>query len=340
MDDEGDVSALKSQLSQMRIMWVHELERRRQQEEMLEAKLNEIKEFVADTEKREKREMEVLWRRVKAAATWMTYLKSKAKIMAVPHLAHTSCGIRHQEGVGFVDKHGAPLADWSKVVDLSLFESLDEEKKPQPRKNQGLFDEYDGAYIGDIIKSVLLVTDVMEALVKRVIIAETETATEKEKVNLGQEEIRKKTLQVEKMSARVEEMEKLASGTDEMLKEMRQKIEDMAEETSRQRQRAAENEQELFRVRQDVESLRSSISGLVSVRQTLISSEKQFQTMEKLFERLIASAAHLERMIIEKDSQIRGLEADKDRLTALLDLKEAQLVAMNEQCKIMATKPL
>jgi len=139
--------------------------------------------------------------------------------------------------------------------------------------------------VDDILKSIRVVTNVMESLVKRVIVAESEAANEKEKVRMGLEELRRKTLQVETMSAKVEEMEKFAVGTNGMLNEMRQRIEDMVLETTRQRQRAAENEQELSRVKQDFESLRTYVSTLVSVRETLLSSEKQFETMEKLFDR-------------------------------------------------------
>lgn len=54
-------------------------------------------------------------------------------------------------------------------------------------------------------------------LVKRVIVAESEAANEKEKVRMGLEEVRKKTIQVESMSAKVEEMENFAVGTNGML---------------------------------------------------------------------------------------------------------------------------
>jgi hypothetical protein len=217
------------------------------------------------------RELEHLCRRVKAIATLLAYLKSKARIMAIPHLAHTSCGIRTQDGVGFVDRHGVPLADWSKAAEPGSCEGAD--------ANEG-----DGD-VDDILKSIRVVTDVMESLVKRVIVAESETANEKEKVRIGLEEIRRKTIQVESMSVKVEEMEKFAVGTNGMLNDMRQRVEDMVLETTRQRQRAAENEEELSRVKTDFESLRTYVSTLVSVRETLLSSEKQFETMEKLFDR-------------------------------------------------------
>ncbi|XP_056698428.1 uncharacterized protein, partial [Spinacia oleracea] len=150
----------------------------------------------------------------------------------------------------------------------------------------GLDRDKDGAYVCDPLNSVHMVTNVMETLVKRVLIAESETAIEKEKVNFGKEEIKKKENQLENMSLKLEEMERFAFGTNCILSELRQRVKDFVDETSRQRQRAAENEHELSRVR-DFESLKSYVSSLISVRETLISSEKQFQTIEKLFERWI-----------------------------------------------------
>lgn len=285
MEEDVDFLTLKSQLSQTNVVWKQEMEQRQSQVDALQAKLMEVKAPIQDIEEGAEKELKVLWQRVKTTATLLTYLKSKARIMAVPHLAHTSCGIRHQEGVGLVDRNGTPLSDWSKLVDLSSFDRPDEETRMGTSSRHGSFDEPDGAYVGELLKSVQMITDVMEALVKRVIMAETETAIEKEKATLGQEEIRKKTLQIESMSAKVEEMERFALGTNCILNEMRQKVEDMVQETSQQRQRATENEQELLRVKQDFESLKSYVSSLISVRETLLSSEKQFQTIERLFER-------------------------------------------------------
>ncbi|XP_058098811.1 uncharacterized protein LOC131243455 [Magnolia sinica] len=333
--NEGDLSNLKSQLCHTNIMWKHELERHQSQVDTLQAKLMEVKASILCSEEDAKRELEILWRTVKTTAALLTCLKSKATIMAVPHLTYT-CGIRHQEGVGLVDKNGMPFSDWFADVDLSMFECLDKATLLGSTSKPGSSYEHDAAYIGEILKSVRMVTDVMEALVKRVVMAEKETAIEKEKVSLGQEEIKKKALQIESMSAKVEEMEKFASGTNCILNEMRQKVEDMVQETSRQRQRAAENEQELCRVKQDFESLRSYVSSLISVRETLLSSEKQFQTMERLFERLVAKTAHLEGEKMQKEAEVQKLMAENVRLSALLDKKEAQLLAMNEQCKFMA----
>ncbi|KAI8023354.1 hypothetical protein LOK49_LG03G01688 [Camellia lanceoleosa] len=214
--------------------------------------------------------------------------------MAVTHLAHTSCDIKQLDGVGLVDKNGLLLSGSSRNIDLSSFDCPDGEMWIGISKQHGSLDEPDGAYIGEVLKNVQMVTDVMETLVKRVIMAESETAMEKDKVTLGQEEIKKKALQIESMSMKLEEMERFAQGTNFILNEMRQRVEDLVEETSRQRQRAAENEQELCRVKQDFESLKSYVSSLINVRETLLSSEKQFQTIERLFERSgsMASTSH------------------------------------------------
>ncbi|XP_068640100.1 uncharacterized protein [Aristolochia californica] len=336
LEDEGDFSPLKSQVSKSNIMWKQELERHQSQVDALQEKLMEVKASIQCSEVYEKKELDVLWRRVNTSDTLLTFLKSKAKMMAVPHLAHTSCGIIHQEGVGLIDKNGTPLSDWSKDIDLSPFESVDGETWLGISNKIVSFDEHDEAYVSQTLKSVLLVTAVMEALVKRVIMAEAVASVEKAKVSLGQEEIKKKSLQIESMSAKVEEMEKFALGTNTILNEMRQKVEDMVLETSRQRQRAAENEQELCRVKQDFESLKTYVSSLISVRETLNSSEKQFQTMERLFERLVAKTTHLEGEKMQKEAEVQKLMGENVRLSALLDKKEAQLLALNEQCKLMA----
>ncbi|KAK6922611.1 hypothetical protein RJ641_010915 [Dillenia turbinata] len=333
-EDDVGLSTLRSQLSETHISWRQEMERRQSQVDVLQARLMEVKASIEGSEEVAKKELDVLWRRVKITATLMTYLKSKARIMAVPHLAHTSCGIKQLDGVGLVDKKGLPLSRWSKSVDLSSFDSPDEEMWISICDKQGFFDEQDGAYIGETLNSVQMVSDVMETLVKRVIMAEYETATEKEKVTIGKEEIKKKALQIENMSVKLEEMERFALGTNSVLNEMRQRVEDLVEETSRQRQRAAENEQELCRVKQDFESLKSYVSSLISVRETLLSSEKQFQTIERLFERLVAKTTQLEGEKMQKEAEVQKLMEENVRLSALLDKKEAQLLAMNEQCKV------
>jgi hypothetical protein len=291
-ENDVDLSTLKSQLSQTHEVWKQEMEQSQSQVDVLQAKLMEVKACIQGSEEDAKQELEVLWRRVKTTATLLTYLKSKAQIIAVPHLAHTSCGIKQLEGVGLVDKNGTPLSGWSRNIDLSSCDGPDEETWLGISRQHVSLDEQDAAYTGELLKSVQMVTDVMEALVKRVILAESETAIEKEKVTFGQEEITKKSIQIENMSLKLEEMERFAMGTNCILNEMRQRVEDLVDETSRQRQRAAENEQELCRVKRDFESLKSYVSSLITVRETLLSSEKQFQTIERLFERLVCFKEH------------------------------------------------
>ncbi|GMH14907.1 hypothetical protein Nepgr_016748 [Nepenthes gracilis] len=330
-----DLTGLESCPSRTDVLWRQEMERCESQLVTLQAKFTGIKGSIEGSEE-ESKELNVLWRRVKAAGTLLTYLKARARILAVPHLAQASFGIKQLEGVGLVDKNGIPLSSWSKNVDLSLFDSPDEETWIRSDYKQLTFDEQDGSYIGELLKSVQMVTNVMEALVKRVIIAESETAIAKERVNFGLEDIKKKESQIKSMSFKLEEMERFALGTNCILSEMRQRVEDLVEETSRQRQRAAENEHELSRVKRDFESLKSYVSSLISVRETLISSEKQFQTIEKLFERLVAKTTQMEGEKLQKEAEVQKLMEENVRLHSLLDKKEAQLLAMNEQCKVLA----
>uniref|UniRef100_A0A7N0TEH1 Uncharacterized protein n=1 Tax=Kalanchoe fedtschenkoi TaxID=63787 RepID=A0A7N0TEH1_KALFE len=302
----------------------------------LSAKLMEMKACIRGSENDTKKELHVLWRRVKTTATLLAYLKSKARILAVPNLALASCGIKEQDGVGLVDRTGTPLSGWSRSLDLSSFDSPNEDAWIGISSHQGCIDEQDGEYIGEVFKSVQMVSDVMETLVKRVIVADSEAAVEKEKVISSQQEINKKAVQLESMALKLEDMERFALGTNTILSEMRQRIEDLVEETIRQRQRAAENEQELSRVKQDFESLKSYVGGLINVRETLLSSEQQFQTIEKLFERLVAKTSKLEGEKQQKEAEVKKLMDDNERLSTLLDKKEAQLSAMNEQCKLLA----
>ncbi|KAK4361486.1 hypothetical protein RND71_020438 [Anisodus tanguticus] len=323
VEEDIDLSDLKYQLSQTHVSWKQDMEKSESQVDALQAKLLDVKASITGSGEDTKRELDVLLRRVRTAATLMTYLKAKAKVMAVPDLAFTSCGIKELYGVGLTDKNGVPFSSWSRDIDLSSFDDV-------------IDDEQDGSYTSELLRSVQMVTDVMENLVKRVIMAESETAFEKEKVTIGQEEIERKAVQIENMSTKLEEMEKFALGTNCILNEMRQRVDDLVEETSRQRQRAAENEQELCCVKRDFESLKSYVCSLISVRETLLSSEKQFQTIERLFERLAAKTTQLESEKMQKEAQVQKLMEENVKLTALLDKKEAQLLAMNEQCKVMA----
>ena len=105
MAADEDMS-LKSNLSQSNETWKQEMERSQSQVDVLQARIMEVKAQIQGSEEDAKKELEVLWRRVKTTSTLLTYLKSKARIMAVPHLAHTSCGIKKLDGVGLVDKDG------------------------------------------------------------------------------------------------------------------------------------------------------------------------------------------------------------------------------------------
>ncbi|XP_038971744.1 uncharacterized protein LOC103719904 [Phoenix dactylifera] len=223
--------------------------------------------------------------------------------------------VQASKGVGLVDRYGIPLSDWYKDVDLLLFENSDEEILQPSGNEPESIDADDGSHA------------------KRVIMAETEASIEKERVNLGMEEIRRKTLQIDSMSAKVEEIKK---------------VEEMAQETPRQQQRAAENEQELCHVKKDFEVLTSYLSSHIIVRETTLSSEKQFQSMEKLFERstilmelivvvygLITKIIHLEVEKVLKEAEVQNLMKENVRLTAMLDKEEAQLLAVNDQLKFM-----
>ncbi|XP_030530907.1 uncharacterized protein LOC115741241 [Rhodamnia argentea] len=335
-----DLQSLKTQLSQTPEMWKQEMAQMESRVDALQVKLQAVKACLHGSEEDERKELEVLWERVNNIAKLLTYLKSKAMVMP-ELLLHESFGVKQLEGVAFIDRSDGPLPSLSRDVDLSLIVRSDgEDSSSGTAKQRGCFNEKDVAYIDELLKSVQIVTDFMESLVKRVLLAESEIAIEKEKVTFGQLEIKRKAAQIESMSLKLEEMERFAVGTNNILNEMRLRVEDLVEETSRQRQRAEENEVELCRVKRDFESLKSYVSSLITVRETLLSSEKQFQTMEKLFERLMAKTTQLESEKMQKEVEVKKLMEDNVRLTMLLDKKEAQLMALNEQCKVMALSSL
>ncbi|KAH9297370.1 hypothetical protein KI387_029052 [Taxus chinensis] len=286
MSEDVEKELLKAHISQMEDTWQGQMTRRQDREDILESELLKVKDCLLNAEKRQKREVDLLRRRVKTADSLLSYLKSKAKIMSMPRFGYISCGIKCQEGVGFVDKKGVPMAEWCKDVNLSLFESskakeIEENSVSKAKEDMiGSKEQSDEEYTEQIATTVMLVTDVMEVLLKRTIIAEAEIVLERKKANASQDQVKKKVLQVESMWARVEEMEKVAKGTSGFLKEVQQKLEDMEQETSRQKQRATENEQELCRVRHDFEVLRSSVDNLVGTRESHLSSEKRIQEME------------------------------------------------------------
>ena len=55
-----------------------------------------------------------------------------------------------------------------------------------------------------------------------------------------------------------------------------------------------------------------------------------------LSNRLVAKTTQLEGEKMQKEAEVQKLMEENVRLTAVLDKKEAQLLAMNEQCKVMA----
>ncbi|KAL7186286.1 hypothetical protein ACSBR2_028099 [Camellia fascicularis] len=63
-----------------------------------------------------------------------------------------------------------PLSSSSRNINLSSFDCLDGETWIGISKQHGsLLHEPDGAYIGEVLKNMQMVTDVTETLVKRVI---------------------------------------------------------------------------------------------------------------------------------------------------------------------------
>ncbi|KAF8049169.1 hypothetical protein N665_2280s0001 [Sinapis alba] len=288
-----------------------ELESRRFQVDSLEAELLDVKAYLElGSEEDARKELGVLSSRVRTTAIMLRYLRSKARVLAIPDLAAQV-----------------------ELKDVGGSSSCEDTLSEEASRHRGI---EDGAYTNEMLQSIEMVTGVLESLVRRVTAAESETAVQKEMALLGEEELSRKTVQIENLSIKLQEMERFAHGTNSVLSEMRERIEELVEETMRQREKAVENEEELCRVKREFESLKSYVSTFTNVRETLLSSERQFKTIEELFERLVTKTTQLEGEKAQKESEVQKLMEENVKLTALLDKKEAQLLALNEQCKVMA----
>ncbi|CAA0397655.1 unnamed protein product [Arabidopsis thaliana] len=216
-----------------------------------------------------RKELKVLLDRVKSAATSLSYLRSKARILAVPGL---SLGAQQLQL-----KDDTTLAGTNKNQDSLVIE--------------------DGVYTLNTLQSIeMVITDALESLLRRVTAAESETCSHKEKVIICEEEITRKTVQIQNLSLRLEQMERI--------------------------------------VMTECESLKNALTASNNVLDTLLSSSRRhFQTIEA---RLVAKSTQLEGEKAQKEVQVQKLMEENMKLTTLLDKKEAQLLALNEQCKVMA----
>ncbi|VVB10072.1 unnamed protein product [Arabis nemorensis] len=287
----------------------------------LQAVLVHVESYLKEGSEEDARKgLGVLLGRVESAAASLRYLRSKATILTLPGLAHSSLGVEQSE-----------LKDDSLVSQVAKNISVLSSHNPGEDTLAGTSKSHieDGAYTRKILQSIHDVTDVLESLVTRVIAAESETSFQKKRVTISEEEIRRKKIQIETVSLRLEEMKKAILGSKTILDETTETIKRLVEDRRRDRERAVENEEELHRMKTECESLRNYINTST----TPISSERQFQTMEA---RLVAKSTQLEGEKAQKEVEVQKLMEENVKLTALLDKKEAQLLALNEQCKVMA----
>ncbi|CAN8327954.1 unnamed protein product [Cochlearia groenlandica] len=263
------------------------------------------------SEEEARKELGVLLGRVKSAASSLLYLRSKARILDVPTLTH--------------------------LVETGDDDSPVSQVAKDNSKNQDSLVMEDGASSTcKMLESVQTVTDVLESLLRRVTAAESETAFQKEKVSIGEEEIRRKTDQIESLSVKLEEMKGIVHGNKTVLDETWEIIKKLVENSRRDREKAVENEEELRRVKTECESLRNYVNTSTNVVETLLSSERQFQTIEARSTRLVAKLTQIEGEKAQKEVEVQKLMEENVKLTARLDKKEAQILALNEQCKVMA----
>ncbi|CDY43116.1 BnaC05g36610D [Brassica napus] len=254
--------------------------------------------------------------RVKSAAASLHYLRSKATILPVPGLPHVSLSVEDDGSVSEVVKD---------IISLLTFTGTS--------KNQDSLVTEDGSSTLKMLQSIQMVSDVLESLLRRVTAAESEVSFQKERVIISEEENRRKTVQIENLSLRLEEMKQIVHENKDVLDETVEIIKKLVEDSRKDREKAVENEEELRRVKTEFESLRNYVNTSTNVVETLLSSERQFQTIEA---RLVAKSAQLEGEKAQKEVEVQKLMEENVKLTALLDKKEAQLQALNEQCKVMA----
>ncbi|CAK9859813.1 unnamed protein product [Sphagnum jensenii] len=338
MSSESPVEILKAQVKEVHELWQQEVVKR----QLLEAEVAELRAS-ANGMQSGKAKLEILKRRVKTTDTLLGYLKSKARIMAIPRYAHMSCGIKQKEGVGLVDRQGVPMAEWGSAASkicASITTALDHELVCDVDNNrEGPMERGDDEYVEHIAMTVMQITEVMEIVLKRALVAESEMGLERERSRSSQEEVRKKALQISSMWRRVEEMEQVAKGTSGMLKQMQEKLEAMETETSQQRQRASDNEQELSRVRHDFGVLRISVDNLIKARETIHLLEKRIHEVEMLSERLTERVLSLESGKRQQEMEIKKLLVENSKLRGALDLKETELSAIGEQVRLISMTP-
>lgn len=216
-------------------------------------------------------ELGVLLERVRSAAASLHYLRSKA-LLAVPGLPHGSLGA---EQLPLEDDDGSVSEVAKGIITLLTFHSPGEDSK-----NQDSLVIRDGACTLKMIQSIQMVADVLESLLRRVTAAEYQASFQKERVVIGEEEIRRKTVQIETLSSRLEEMKQIVLENKDVLDQTVEVIKKLVEDSRRDREKAVENEEELRRVKTEFESLRNYVNTSTNVVETLLSSERQFQTIE------------------------------------------------------------
>ncbi|XP_010437380.1 PREDICTED: uncharacterized protein LOC104721164 [Camelina sativa] len=283
--------------------WNHDMESGQLPVENLDAELVDVETPLEDSE-----ELDDLLRRVKSAAASLRYLRSKVRNLAVPGLTNAE----HLEKL----KH-----------DSSASQVTGANETQDPLVTE------DGVFTWKTLQSIEMVTDVLDSLLRRVTAAVSETSFQKERVIICEEEITRLTAKIENLSLRFEEMKRIAHGNKTVLDETAEIIKRLVEDSRRDREKALENEEELRRVKAECESLRNYVNTSTSVVETLRSSAQQFHTIEA---GLVAKSTQLEGEKAQKEVEVQKLMEENVKLSALLDKKEAQLLALNEQCKVMA----
>nr|CAD1843583.1 unnamed protein product [Ananas comosus var. bracteatus] len=291
--------------------------------EELQEKLAVNKATCQCSEERTKRELECLQQRFKAAFTLFRYLKIQAKASADLNMACAFFRIKHQEGVGFVDGHSMPLSKWSKNANISEFESSAEEAA----------EANDDWYAADIFSLVRMITfervttkiDEMEISVKLALNTINKLA---EQLNNFEQEA---AVQRERATDYEQEAAIQRARATECAQEaamQRERANEHEQEAAMQRKRATESARELFLLKQKFAAFKSEAQLVFRRIEALASS------LEQRKEKLISKTLQLHDEKALKEDKVQELMNENVRLQSLVDQKEAQLVALNEQLKL------
>lgn len=180
--------------------------------------------------------------------------------------------------------------------------------------------------LGQLAATVTEVTGVMGSLLRRATSAERTVKEVKGQLEACQVAAQERAREMGEMWEKVAAMEKSARATGSQLQEMQNRLSELSKETKMQRQRAVENEVEIASVRSQVSELRGGMEQLATSQETISVLENQLREMGRTATGLSVRLDSLESL---KDLETASLQSE-------LDVKEAELMAMGDQLRLLA----